>query len=151
MRVRACCVMAIVTAITVGAANGQAIAAGDTARVETVRQLFALTRVEAYHAQITQMALSRYAQVPALVPFAEATREFFGKHLSFTAIEADLIGVHREFYTQEEVLELIRFYESPIGQRLIVVTPLMTTRVNQVMADRMHALLPELLRWLGVP
>lgn len=151
MKIRACCIVALVTSITVAPVNGQVSSATDTARVETVRRLFALTRVERYHAQMTQMALERYAQVPALTQFAEPTREFFGKHLSYAAIEADLIAVHREFYTEAEVLEMIRFYESPIGQRLTVVTPLLTARLNQVMVERMNALLPDLLLRLGVP
>lgn len=151
MRLRVGYFAILLMAMPVGPLGGQAIAAGDTASVETVRRLFALTRVEAYHTQITQMALDRYAQVPALVPFAEATREFFEKHLSFAVIEAELIAVHREFYREAEVQEMIRFYESPIGQRLTVVTPLLTARVHQVMVERMNALLPDLLLRLGVP
>jgi uncharacterized protein len=151
MTIRGWYIATIVTVMSVPPLSGQAIPAPDSARVETVQRLFALTRVESYHEQITQMALDRYAQVPALTQFAETTREFFAKHLTFAAIEADLIAVHREYYTEAEVQEMIRFYESPIGQRLTVVTPLLTARLNQVMVERMNALLPDLLLRLGVP
>ena len=130
---------------------GQSIAAGDSARVETVKRLLVVTKVEEYHKQMQKMIADQYAKVPAMASYAEKSRSFLEKHASFKAIENDLIAVYREFYSESETLELIRFHESPLGQRVVTVTPLVTARLNQIVSERMAALLPELMREAGLP
>ena len=128
---------------------GQQIPANDSARVETVKKLFAVTRVEQFHTQMLEMMLERYAQVPSLAPYAEPMREFLAKHASYSVVEGDLIATYREYYSETEVQQLIRFYESPLGQRVAAVTPVLSARLSQITSDKINRLLPELMRELS--
>ena len=151
MYLRSACAIACAALFAVSPLAGQNIAAGDSARVETVRRLIVVTKVEEFHQQMLNMIADQYANVPAIAPYAEAYRAFLAKHASFEASEKDMIGVYREFYSESDMLELIRFYESPVGQRSVTLMPLVMARLNQIASDRMAALLPELMRQAGLP
>jgi hypothetical protein len=151
MYVRSAWAMACAALLAASPVAGQSIAAGDSARPETVKRLLVVTKVEEFHKQMQKMIADQYAKVPAIAGYAEKSRAFLEKHASFKAIENDLIGVYREFYSESETRELIRFHESPLGQRVVTVTPLLTARLNQIVSERMAALLPELLREAGLP
>jgi proline iminopeptidase len=131
-------------------AAAQGVPANDSAKVETIRKLFAITRVEAYHTQIMSQASVAYSNAFASTPIpAELVgrmRAFLDEHGNFAAVENDLISVYREFYSETEAQQLLRFYESPLGQRLVTVTPAISARMYQVTSARMTALMPKLLQ-----
>jgi hypothetical protein len=151
MYVRSAWAIACAALVAASPVAGQRIAAGDSAGVETVRRLLVVTKVEEYHQQMQKMITDQYAKMPAIGPQAEVFRTVLEKHGSFKAIENDLIKVYREFYSESDMLELIRFHESPLGQRVVTVTPLVTARMHQIVSERMAALLPELMREFGLP
>ena len=134
MYLRSACAIACAALLAVSPLAGQNIAAGDSARVETVRRLIVVTKVEEFHQQMLNMIADQYAKVPAIAPYAEAYRAFLAKHASFEASG-----------------ELIRFYESPLGQRAVTAMPLVSARLSQIASDRMATLLPELMRQAGLP
>jgi len=130
---------------------GQSDSAFRPAHRASVQRLFAVTHVEAFHAPMLQLAASRYAEVPALAPFAEVMRAFVQKHASFAAMEDDLIKLYSEAYSEVDVMALIEFYETPLGQRLIAATPRLAVESAAIASKRIIALLPELMKELGLP
>jgi hypothetical protein len=109
MYMRSAWAIACVALVAASPVAGQRIAAGDSARVETVKRLIVVTKVEEFHKQVLNMIADQYAKVPAIAPYAEAYRAFLAKHASFEASEKDMVGVYREFYSESDMLELIRF------------------------------------------
>ena len=129
----------------------QSVPAGDSASIETVKRMLVVTKAEEYHAQLMREFSARWAETPGLSSDAvEKARAFFQKHLGFAAIEGDVIALHRQYYSESDLREIIRFYESPVGQRAVVVIPLLSSRLNQIAVARVTALMPELMREVGL-
>jgi hypothetical protein len=149
MLIRAVSVSSITALVATATLASQQVPANDSARVETIRKLLTVGRVEELHTQLLAMITARYSQIPALAPYAETIREFLKTHGSFAAIEGDLIAVYREYYSETDLQELLRFQESPIGQKVTAVAPLISVRTNDLVTKRMEKLLPELMRQVG--
>jgi hypothetical protein len=148
MRIRLLSAMSFAVLLASSPVASQQVPANDSAKVVTVKKLFALTRTKEFHTQTLDFMWERYAQVPNLAPYAEVMRDFLAKHVNFEAIEGDLIALYREYYTETELQQLIRFYESPLGQRVADVTPALSFRMGQLTSERINRLLPELMRQL---
>jgi uncharacterized protein len=148
MRVRIVGVIVIITFSAAWPLLGQHVPPKDSARAETVKRLFAVTKAAEFHGQLINGIVARYEQTPFMAPVIEQARAFLAKHATFAAFEDELIALHREFYSETELKELIRFYESPVGQRVSAITPMLSQRMNQVVSARMATLLPELTREL---
>lgn len=147
---------AIATALTVPAgarAQGRpaapaapAIAAGDSARPETIERLFVVSEAERTYGQALEMSLATQTRNnPALASSAGVLRAFMAKYASYAQVKPDMVRVYRETFTDAEVRELIQFYQSDFGRRFMAKLPLVMTRSNELMAQRLQAHLPELM------
>jgi hypothetical protein len=125
------------------------VAAGDSARPESVERLIALAYPEATHAQLVEQMIGAMSRGnPVLQQAGPAMRAFFAKHMSYAELRADQARVYRETYTEGEVQELARFYASDVGRRIVAKMPTMSARSQELAARRMQAHLPELLSLL---
>lgn len=60
------------------------------------------------------------------------------KELSNTLINKEMVGIYDKIFTHEEIKDLIRFYESPTGKKMLEKTPEMTALLmNSMMTDYM--------------
>jgi hypothetical protein len=64
--------------------------------------------------------------------------------MSWDKIKEDYIQVYMSVYTQEEVQELIKFYQSPIGQKTIEKMPLLMQQSMAISQKYMKNILPRL-------
>ena len=155
MSIRSTSVAALLTVLSAAPAAAQGVQANDSAKVETIRRLLAVTRVEAFYTQImSQVSVAysnAYASTPIPAEMFDRMRALLAKHANFAAVEDDLISVYREFYSETDAQQLLRFYESPLGQRLVTATPALSARTYQVTTARMTALMPQLLQELTSP
>jgi len=62
-----------------------------------------------------------FSQLLSQVP--PEKRETYRSILNADEILAQIIPIYDEYYTKEELKELLNFYVSPVGQKLIKVTP----------------------------
>lgn len=71
-----------------------------------------------------------------------------------TMIDEDLPSIYEKFFSHEEIKDLIRFYESPTGKKLLEITPqmsveimnIMTTKYMPALNEKMKELMPELIQ-----
>lgn len=140
-------VVLLVTTGTASALAAQDRPAGEPARRESVERLIVLTRVEAFHQKTLDEAMARYASVPLVGTMTAQARELVAKYNSWAAIREDMIAVYAELFTEEEVQGLIAFHETPLGARLIEVTPILTSRLADLSMARLRAGLIE----MGLP
>jgi hypothetical protein len=125
------------------------IAAGDSARPESVERLIAVAYPEQTHRQVMEQTIRAMARGNPMFASAEpALREFFSKHMSYAALRADQARVFRETYTEAEVQDLARFYASDIGRRFLAKMPVVMARSQELAAQRMQTQLPELMALL---
>lgn len=125
--------------------NGQELPSAQPARYETVQRLLVATKTAAYHEEILRQIVGRYDQVPVPTSFIDVAKGFLEKYVSYAAIEPELIAVYQEHLSEEEVLELIRFWESPVGQRVATIMPILSAKAAEIGSRRILEVLPQLM------
>ena len=56
--------------------------------------------------------------------------------LSNTLLNEEMVGIYDRNFTHDEILDLIAFYESPTGKKLIEKNPVITAELLQVMQTK---------------
>jgi len=112
---------------------GQQLTADNTEYKETLGKMFKLSGTEeTYQVAITQMFAIYKQQYTSVSDetWNELETEF--KNTSMNDLVELLVPVYQKHFSVEDIRELIKFYESPIGQKLAVKTPLITQESMQV-------------------
>jgi uncharacterized protein len=73
---------------------------------------------------------------PALVPYKGVMRKFFAKHISYAALKDDLIKIYTEEFTEEELRQVVAFYRTPAGKKLVEKSPALLGKCMQLSANR---------------
>src|SRR5687767_13718948 len=74
----------------------------------------------------SDLALSAQLKAnPLLEPFKDVMRQFFTKHLSYSAIKDDLIDLDAAEFTEAELKEIAAFYRTPAGKKSIERLPVL--------------------------
>lgn len=136
---RILCLGLLLTTGTARALAAQERPAGEPARRESVERLLVMTKVEVFHQKTLDEAMARYASVPMIETIGAQVWELMAKYNSWAAIKEDMIAVYAELFTEEEVQGLIAFHETPLGARLIEVTPVLTSRLTDLSMARLRA------------
>jgi hypothetical protein len=63
---------------------------------------------------------------------------------SWDKIQADMVKIYADTYSDEELDGLIAFYKSPAGQAYVKKTPVLMTKTMDVLQQRMVALQPQM-------
>lgn len=64
-----------------------------------------------------------------------------GKEISKKFMDEDIAGLYEKYYTENEIKDIIVFYKSPTGQKLIEIMPEMQKEIMTIM---MQKFLPEM-------
>ncbi|NLM36871.1 MAG: DUF2059 domain-containing protein [Firmicutes bacterium] len=131
--------------------------AGPHTHYQAVEELFVLMKTEdnmaLSFAQIRPMLFEQFRQglpeelAPEQVQIME---EYFGRlmdlmeeELSWPKMKDDFIQIYMSIYTEEEIQELIRFYQTPVGQKTIAQTPVLTQKATEITQKYLTAVLPK--------
>lgn len=60
---------------------------------------------------------------PVLIPYKGVMRQFLERYLGFENLRDELVSLYAESFSTEELTEIIRFYESPVGKKTITQFP----------------------------
>lgn len=58
------------------------------------------------------------------------------KEMSIQMINNDMVSLYDEAFTDKEIKELIKFYKTPIGQKLVEKTPVITGQISNIMMTK---------------
>lgn len=72
--------------------------------------------------------------------------EFKHQQLSFAVLQPEMVEVYRNAWSEEEIQDLIRFYETPTGQKAVTVIPTQMQELNQRLQTRLNQQLPQLMK-----
>ncbi|HET7456739.1 MAG TPA: DUF2059 domain-containing protein [Gemmatimonadaceae bacterium] len=126
------------------------IAAGDSARPESIERLLQVANMErVYNQGIDAGIEAQLKGAPQLAPYSDVLRAFMMKYNSYAIVKPDLVRVYREAFSEADIQETIRFYQSPFGQRLMSRLPQIMSRSAQLSAARTQEHLPELMRMIN--
>ena len=66
------------------------------------------------------------------------------RELQWQEIKDDYVGLYTEAFTEQELRQLIRFYSSPLGQKVVDKMPVLMQQSMQLGQKRMMKLMPEI-------
>ncbi|MFH0916572.1 MAG: DUF2059 domain-containing protein [bacterium] len=125
--------------------NAQAIPPADSARPEAIERLFVAADLERLYVQTIEAGTAaQFRANPALAPYADLLRAFTLRYISYDAMKPDLIRLYRETFSESEVEELIRFYQSDFGRWFTTRMAPLGVRSSEMATERIRVHLPEL-------
>ena len=95
-----------------------------------IRRLLELTGAGALGKQVMDQMITQFRGQNANVP-AQFWDEF-SKELSTDGLVEMTVGVYDKYLSHDDIRQLIRFYESPVGRKLIKVQPLILRDSMQI-------------------
>lgn len=93
---------------------------------------------------IDQMVAIQVQQNPTMAPYEGALREFLSKYMSWESLKPDLIKLYMEEFSEAELNEINKFYQTPAGKKMVTKLPTLMAKGAQLGAGRMQAHMPEL-------
>ncbi len=98
--------------------------AQETEKINNIKQLLAVTGAANLSQQIiTQMLVSIKSQYPQ-VP--QKAWDVFQGEIKPDDLLNELIPIYSKYYTNEEIKQIVAFYQSPLGKKIITVLPQLT-------------------------
>lgn len=123
--------------------------AGDATHRAAVQRLMEVTRVrEMTEGNVETMLGAQLRQMPQLSPYAGVLRDFYREQMDWKVLEPEFTRVYLEVFTEPEVRELVVFYQTPLGQRLLTKMPVLMARSNELASRRIQAAMPQLMQRL---
>jgi len=94
-----------------------------------VIDLIKLTKVEQQMAASTEAVADAMTKGnPMLVPFRDVIVEWANKYLTWSAMLPEVAKLYKETFTESEIRELIAFYQTPVGQKVLARMPELTQK-----------------------
>lgn len=93
---------------------------------------------------IEQMLQLQIQQNPAIAPFEHIMNEFLNKHMSYEQLKPELIKIYSDAFTEPEILELVTFYRTPVGEKTIKLMPELMSQGAQMGATLVQENIAEL-------
>lgn len=129
---------------------GPAIASDDEAR-KTAEELLSIVGIEQnLEKSIDQMLAVQLQQNPAMEPYKEIMRKYLNKYMSYETLKPDLVAIYAETFTTSELNELVAFYKSKTGRKVIEVMPVLMTKGAQMGISRVQSNIAELQEMIKV-
>lgn len=90
------------------------------------------------------MLESQMRQSPHLAPFEDLMREFMDTHLRWESMKGDYVRLYTDLFSERELRDLVAFYRTPLGRKLIETTPELTVRTADITHRHLQQHMPEL-------
>ena len=113
-----------------GSARAQEASEGEQ---QVARELLeTMNTQQTFEASMDAMLDMQMEQNPAAAQLEPIMREFFAEHLAWDQIEPDYVALYTDLYTEDELKELIAFYQTDVGRKVVEVMPEMAVRSQQI-------------------
>jgi hypothetical protein len=93
---------------------------------------------------IDQTLEMQMQQSPQLRPYRDVMLKFFRKYLSWAAIEPDMIKLYTDTFTEDELKDITRFYQTPTGQKAVKTLPDLMAKGAEIGQRKVQENLAEL-------
>ncbi|MET4107250.1 DUF2059 domain-containing protein [Hymenobacter sp. UYP22] len=93
---------------------------------------------------IDRMLASQIEQNPGMKAVEPEMRAYITKYMSWNAMKEDMVQLYAREFTEKELKELAKFYQTPIGRKTIDKMPQLMTASMEIGQRRMQEHLPEL-------
>jgi len=93
---------------------------------------------------LDQMLQMQIKQNPAIAPYEPQMRAFFNKYMSWASLKEDMVKIYMDEFSEEELKELLAFYQTPVGRKTIQKMPSLLAKGAELGQQRVQQHLPEL-------
>ena len=142
-------------ALTASAAQAQTTTAGTTPAAtkaplsagqrKAAEELLAASNSEKNLTEsIDRMLASQIEQNPGMKAVEPEMRAYITKYMSWSAMKEDMVQLYAREFTEKELKELAKFYQTPIGRKTIDKMPQLMAASMEIGQRRMQEHLPEL-------
>jgi hypothetical protein len=84
------------------------------------------------------------AAQPEFDAFAKALSDKLTETLMSSDFKVDVAAIYAETFDESELRDIIAFYKSPLGKKLLARMPELTQKSMQISQDRIRAIMPDL-------
>lgn len=114
-----------------------------------VARLMEVTRVKELTEQgAATMLDAQLRQMPQLAPVSGVLRDFYREQLAWSVLEPEYTQLYLEVFSEQEVRDLVAFYQTPLGRTMLTKMPALMARTNEMTTRRMQAAMPQLMQRL---
>jgi len=99
---------------------------------------------ESYEGMITRITKMQIQANPQLKAIEPTIHAFFTKYMGWEAQRGDIAALYAKNYTVEELNELNKFYQTPLGQKTIQLMPQLAAAGAQIGQSKMMQHMPEM-------
>ena len=93
---------------------------------------------------IDQMLDMQVKQNPAIGQFKAQMKTFLSKYMSWASMKDDMIKIYTDEFTEQELKELLAFYQTPLGKKTVQKMPKLMAKGAELGQQRVQQHLPEL-------
>ncbi len=124
------------------------------------KRFLELTRVDHMtvpaYSQVQQMFAQRFAQAggkpeqkPILERYQAQANAALDRVVGWDLLGPDLVALYSDAFTEAELKQLVAFYQTPLGSKLLQQIPQLIAISAQRTQERLQAAVPEVNRLLG--
>jgi len=119
--------------------------ADEASHRKATENLFGVMSMETMISQsIDQMLAMQMQQNPALAQFQPQMKAFLTKYMSWASLKDDMAKLYMAEFTESELNELAKFYQTPLGKKSIQKMPTLMAKGAEIGQKRVQEHLPEL-------
>lgn len=108
------------------------------------------------YAQVQQMFAQRFAEAGApaeqqalLERYQAQANAELDRVIGWEQLKGDLIAVYTDTFSEEELRQLLAFYQSPVGQKVLQNMPQLTAESARLTQQRLEAAVPKVNQLLS--
>lgn len=138
----------LLTVLAVGIlAVGARVDADEKSHRAAAEEFLRATGIEKTFDQIIDQSIEQQAKAnPMMVQLKPVLKKFMSQHFNYQILKDDLITIHMEEFTEEELKEIAAFYRTPIGKKAIQKMLPLQQKCSELGMKRVQANIGELQR-----
>ncbi|UOQ78019.1 DUF2059 domain-containing protein [Hymenobacter sp. 5516J-16] len=133
-----------VQAQSTASATGTAAAISAGQRKAAEELLAATDSEKNLSATIDRMLAAQLEQNPGMKAVEPEMRAYLTKYMSWPSMKEDMVQLYAREFTEKELKELTKFYQTPTGRKTITKMPALMAAGMEIGQKRMQEHLPEL-------
>ncbi len=138
-------IKAIFAALVVGFVSTLHAAADSVTHQKAAEQMLNLMDMEVVlKKSVDEMLKAQVQANPAIAPFEGVMKQFFAKHMSWSTLKPDLVKIYMEEFSEAELNELNKFYQTPTGKKAVQSMPALMSKGAAIGSQKVQANMPEL-------
>ncbi len=93
---------------------------------------------------VDQMVAAQTQQNPQIAQFQPQLKTFLSKYISWASMKDDMAKLYMEQFTEADLTELVKFYQTPLGKKTVEKMPTIMAKSAEMGQKRVQEHLPEL-------